>query len=78
MNNLRAIRKRLGMTQKQVADLLGQSKASVSHYEKGLYEIPPDAVRKLILEALMRGISITFNDFYASEKTIAIESREVA
>jgi transcriptional regulator with XRE-family HTH domain len=64
MNNLRAIRKQLELTQQGVADLLGQSKASVSHYERGAYELPPDAARKLIAYAKGKGRVVTFNDIY--------------
>lgn len=61
--NLKTIRKRLGLTQQQVGDIIGRTKSMVSQYEGGL-DLPVDAARKLIAEAALRGEVLTFDDFY--------------
>lgn len=53
------------MTQRQVADLFGQTPANISHYENGNQDLPPKYARLLIDAAQVSGVSITFDDVYA-------------
>lgn len=62
--NLTLIRKRLRMTQKQVAAMFGQTPANVSHYERGKQELPPRLALRLIEVAGAIGVDISFDDVY--------------
>ena len=47
--NIRALRKKLGYTQEQIADYLGISTAAVTQYETGVRMVPSTTVSKLAL-----------------------------
>jgi transcriptional regulator with XRE-family HTH domain len=47
--NIRALRKKLGYTQEQIADYLGISTAAVTQYETGARVVPASTVSKLAL-----------------------------
>lgn len=47
--NIRALRKKLGYTQEQIADYLGVSAAAVTQYETGARVVPSTSVSKLAL-----------------------------
>ena len=47
--NIRALRKKLGYTQEQIADYLGISAAAVTQYETGTRVVPATSVSKLAL-----------------------------
>lgn len=47
--NIRALRKKLGYTQEQIADYLGISTAAVTQYETGARVVPATTVSKLAL-----------------------------
>lgn len=47
--NIRALRKKLGYTQEQIADYLGISAAAVTQYETGTRVVPTTTVSKLAL-----------------------------
>ena len=66
MNNVKAIRDRLGLTQAALAQGLGCTQGNVWHYEQG-QTIPPDAAKRLIDYAATLGYTITFNDVYGEE-----------
>ena len=63
MNNFMAIRKRLGLTQAQIAVPLGVSQSNVSFYEHG-QTVPPAVAESLIALAAERGQVVTFDDIY--------------
>lgn len=65
MNNIKAIRERLGLTQSALADALRCTQGNVGHYERG-QTVPPDMARRLIVFAGVRGHVITFDDVYAT------------
>lgn len=65
MSNVRKIRERLCLTQLQVAEIFGVTKSSVSNYESGRHEIPPESARKLIAAAAALGVQIGFDDIYS-------------
>jgi transcriptional regulator with XRE-family HTH domain len=47
--NIRALRKKLGYTQEQIADYLGISTAAVTQYETGARVVPSTTVSKLAI-----------------------------
>lgn len=63
-DRIKSIRQRMGMTQQQFADMLGMSQGNVGHYEAHGQMMPPDVVRKLIIEAASRGHRVTYDDVY--------------
>lgn len=63
-SNLRAIRLSLGMTQRELAAVFGQTAANVSHYENDKQELPPACARALIAAARDRGRDLSFDDIY--------------
>ena len=65
MNNIHSIRKRLGMTQIDFSQAIDVSRGNVSHYERGMQEVPPKIARRVIEAAKLRGHALTFDDIYA-------------
>jgi len=63
MENLRALRERLQVTQAELAEGLGVTQGNVSHYERG-QTIPPAVARLLIEFAKDKGVGVTFDDIY--------------
>lgn len=66
MNSFLAIRKRLDMTQAEIAAPLGVTQGNVSFYENG-QTVPPAIAAKLIDLAKSKGIEINFDDVYGAE-----------
>lgn len=66
MNTILQIRTRLGVTQTVMGDALGVSQANVSNYEHG-QTVPPEVAAKLIAFAGSLGVTLTFDEIYASE-----------
>lgn len=64
-SNLKRIRRGFGMTQADLAPLLGVTPGMVGHYERGLYELPPALARKLVAHAGSVGQVLTFDEIYA-------------
>lgn len=65
MNNVKAIREKLGLTQAALAEAIGCTQGNVWHYEQG-QAIPPRMAEKLIAHAKSMGHEITFNDVYGA------------
>lgn len=76
MNNIKAIRDHLGVTQVALASGMGCTQGNVSFYEKG-QTIPPDAAKRLIDYAATLGHTITFNDVYGTEGSAQAEAEPV-
>jgi len=53
------------MTQTELAQVFGQTKGNISHYESG-QDLPPGKARELIDYAKTRGLEIDFDDIYAA------------
>lgn len=77
-NNIKQIRERLGLSQIAFADAIGVSQASVSNYERGTQQVSPDVARRVISVAQERGVTLTFDDVYAAESSIAEEGKAAA
>lgn len=63
MNNLKSIRARLGLTQKEIAEGIGCTQANVGHYERG-QTLPPSMAGRLITFAGQHGLLISFDHVY--------------
>lgn len=73
MNNIKAIRRGFGMTQAELAELLGVTPGMAGHYERGLYELPPAHARKLVAHAGSVGQVLTFDEIYAPASSLSEE-----
>lgn len=67
MNAFKAIRDRLDVTQKELADALGLSQGNVSLYEVKDQTVPPHVAQRLIEFATARGFALTFDDLYGEQ-----------
>lgn len=76
--NLKSIRMALGMTQRELAAVFGQTASNVSHYESGKQEFPPACARALIVAARERGHDLTFDEIYTVAASDEGMPREVA
>ena len=74
MNNIKAIREQLGVTQAALAKGIGCTQGNIWHYEQG-QTIPPDAAERLITFAASLGCSINFNDVYATKADPVLKSQ---
>lgn len=66
MSTIKSIRKRLGVTQAELAAGMGCTQGNVGHYERG-QSVPPSSAKRLIEFAGGLGVTITFNDIYMPE-----------
>lgn len=62
MNNIKTIRDKIGMTQKQLSELLGVSRASVAMWETG-----KSMPRADMLPLIAAFLGCTIDDLYADE-----------
>ena len=68
MNNLRSIRKQLGLTQQRLAALIGCTQSNIGHYEKRGQVIKPEVADRIIAVANSLGMPITYDDIYGTAK----------
>jgi transcriptional regulator with XRE-family HTH domain len=76
-SNLKSIRVRLRMTQRDLASVFGQTPANISHYETGKQELPPACARALIAAAKDQGLDLTFDEIYITQKLGAGETAPI-
>lgn len=74
MNAIQLIRKRLGVTQANLAAGIGVTQGNVSHYECGRQSMPPDVAVRLIDWARSLGHEVTFDQIYRPELAESKES----
>ncbi|WP_186035144.1 helix-turn-helix domain-containing protein [Burkholderia gladioli] len=72
MNNILAIRRRLGIHQTDLAKLLGISQSGVSYYESGRGDPSIVVAHKLIEIAKDRGITLELADIYPESATAPV------
>lgn len=64
MNNLSRYRKKLGLTQANLADALGCTKGNISHYENGRRKADLDMCRNLVTFFNRNGVPVTVDDLF--------------
>lgn len=67
-NNLKAIRKKLGLTQGQLADMIGCTTSNVSHYERVGQRIRQEMAMRIVSVAKSLGLEITLEDIYGEQR----------
>jgi len=70
-NNLKQVRKRLGLKQRELAAAIGVSKGNISHYECQRQLLPPTVAQSVIALAALHGLQISYDDIYGSTPSIA-------
>ncbi|WP_049096464.1 helix-turn-helix transcriptional regulator [Burkholderia cepacia] len=66
MNNMRSLRKTLGMSQAELAGSIGVTQSALSHYENGSCDPLVGTARRLIAFAGTRGFAWHLDDVYSS------------
>ncbi|MDR5618316.1 helix-turn-helix transcriptional regulator [Arsenophonus sp.] len=64
MNNLSKYRKELGLTQTNLANVLGCTKGNISHYEHGRRKADLESCRKLVYFFNKNGLKVTIDDLF--------------
>lgn len=64
MSNLKNIRKSMNLTQKQLAELIGQSAASVGHYESGRRSPDIETCHQILVALSNSGKKVSFEDIF--------------
>ena len=64
MNNLRNIRKQLGLTQGDLASELGLTKGAIGHYENGRRSLNVSQCRELLAVFKKHGASVGIDDLF--------------
>lgn len=65
MNPIKSIRDRLGVTQAELAQVLGKTQGNVAFYERG-QGMPPEVAKRLIVFASQRGVPLSYDDIYGA------------
>jgi putative transcriptional regulator len=72
MSRILEIRKRLGLTQTELAEVLGCTQGNVGHYERGQL-LRPDRASYLIAFAASRDLRLTMDHIYGSASLPALK-----
>lgn len=66
MNNIKAIRQLLGLSQQALADALGCRQSTITHYELGRIDPSQKMGAKIRVFAEKRGLQLTLDQIYGS------------
>lgn len=64
MNNLRAIRKHIKLSQAELAKLIGCTQGNIGHYESKNQTIKPDVAQKILAVAKDHGLVVSLEYLY--------------
>lgn len=68
MSAIKAVRERLKLTQTELAKILDISQGSISFYEQGSIQMPPQTAAAFISYAGAHGVKVSFDDIYREAK----------
>ena len=66
MNPFRHLRKKLGLSQANLAAAIGVKQVTISNYEADTVLPSPSAAASLIKHAASRGVVVTFDELYSN------------
>ncbi|EOZ4994168.1 helix-turn-helix transcriptional regulator [Morganella morganii] len=72
MNNLSRYRKKLGLTQEDLAKAIGCTKGNISHYENGRRKADLDMCRGLVAFFNRNGVLVTVDDLFPPKTEQAV------
>lgn len=64
MSTIKTIRKKMGLTQSELASGIGCTQGNVGHYENKGQTVPPDVAKRLIVFAASKGMALAYEDVY--------------
>lgn len=71
MNNMSAIRKRIGITQQQLASILGWKQSRIGNYEAGVRTPDLMSCRRIVNALNSKGAMCSLDSVFPPEKTKA-------
>ena len=80
-NNLKSIREKLQLSQRELAELVGVTQGNISHIECNRQLVSVDIARSVIHLAKFQGIDLTFDDIYGklgADETAQAQQPEAA
>lgn len=78
MNKLKDFRNRIGVTQKNVADLVGVRQGTIARYESGARDFNITMARKIVFALNIMGSNCTFDDVFPDPQLNNTPNRKTA
>jgi putative transcriptional regulator len=67
MTKFESIRRLLGLSQAEVAVVVGKTQSNISMYEKRRQKVPVPVAQRLLAHAASLGVNLTLDEFYSTE-----------